>query len=55
MNVFAHDMGIDFSRFYIGVSEKFLQNTDVNTMLKHMSGKGMTEGVDGGSFIYTGF
>jgi hypothetical protein len=55
MNVFAHDMGIDFSSFYISVSEKFLQNTDVNTMLKHMSGKGMAKGMDGGSFINTGF
>ncbi len=39
MNVPAHDMGIDFSGFYMGVPEKFLQNTDVNTMLQHMGGK----------------
>ena len=31
MDVPAHDMGVDFSGFYIGVPEKLLQDADVHT------------------------
>ena len=53
MNICAHDMGVYFRSFYIRVPEKLLKDADVYTMLKHMSGKRVTKGVDGGSFINT--
>lgn len=55
VNVLAHDMGIDFRSFYIGVPEKLLQDADVHTMLKHMSGKRVAQGMNCGSFNNTGF
>lgn len=37
--------GIGFRSFYIGVPGKLLQNTNIHTMLKHMSSKRVTQGM----------
>jgi hypothetical protein len=41
----THDVGVDFGRFYIGMSHEFLDDADVDAVFQHVGGEGMPEGV----------
>ena len=48
-------MGVEFGRFYIGMTHEFLDDADVDAVFQYVGGEGMPEGVtahafgDGGS------
>ena len=47
-------MGINHGGFDVFMSEQFLDGADVISVLKQMSGKGVSEGVGSDTFVYSG-
>jgi len=43
-------VGVDFGRFYIGMSHEFLDDADVDAVFQHVGGEGMP---DGGAVLAT--
>lgn len=53
MTTFVQDMGVDHRRADVFVAKKLLNGTNIIAGLKHMRGKGVTEGVASGVLDYT--